>query len=102
MSIFQLFGKGTDINEGVKRCRETAGAVLLDVRTAAEYAGGHIQGSTNLPLDRLDEIRIEKNTPLFVCCQSGMRSRAACAQLRKMGYEATDIGGIAGYRGRLE
>ena len=102
MSIFQMFGKGTDINEGVKRQQAASGSVLLDVRTAAEYSGGHIPGSTNLPLDRLDEIRIEKKTPLFVYCQSGMRSRAACAQLRKMGYEATDIGGIAGYRGRLE
>lgn len=102
MSIFQLFGKGTDINEGVKRCQEMPGAVLLDVRTAAEYAGGHIPGSVNLPLDRLDAIRLEKKTPLFVYCQSGMRSRAACAQLREMGFKVENIGGIAGYRGRLE
>ena len=102
MSIFQMFGKRTDINEGVKRSQETPEAVLLDVRTAAEYAGGHIPGSVNLPLDRLNEISIEKKVPLFVYCQSGMRSRAACAQLREMGYKAENIGGIADYRGRLE
>ena len=39
------FLHGADINEGVELFRSTPGALLLDVRTAQEYAGGHIPGS---------------------------------------------------------
>ena len=44
------FLHGADINEGVELFRSTPGALLLDVRTAQEYAGGHIPGSVNIPL----------------------------------------------------
>ena len=44
MGLFNLFG-GTDINQGLKEYENTAGAVLLDVRTPQEYKDGHVPGS---------------------------------------------------------
>jgi phage shock protein E len=48
--LFNLFSR-RDINQGVEEWRNTKGAVLLDVRTQNEYAGCHIDGSVNIPLD---------------------------------------------------
>ncbi len=102
MSIFGLFGKGTDMKEGLERYHRTKGAVLLDVRTKEEFAGGHIPGSQNLPLQQVDTCKYPKEKELFVYCQSGMRSRQACARLKAMGYQATDLGGIVHFSGKLE
>ncbi len=104
MSIFDLL-RPADINAGVQQCRETAGAVLLDVRTEAEYAAGHIAGSVNLPLSRLGEIGglAAADTPLFIYCQSGARAVSALSALRGMGYtNGKSIGGIAAWRGPVE
>lgn len=103
---FFSFMKSSDINEGVKRFRETADAVLLDVRSRQEYAAGHIPGSRNLPLDQLDAVEDtipDLHTPIFVHCLSGGRSARALAILKEMGYhEVSNIGGIGSYRGKLE
>lgn len=100
--LFGLF-TGRDINKGVEEWKNTKGAVLLDVRTKEEYADYHIEGSVNIPLDRLDTIsgRIpDKATPLFVHCLSGGRSASAAAYLKRNGYSRVyDIGGIRSYRG---
>ena len=100
--FFGLF-TGKDINQGVKEWKNTKGAVLLDVRTKEEYADYHIEGSMNIPLDRLDTVdgRVpDKATPLFVHCLSGGRSASAAAYLKKNGYSHVyDIGGIHSYRG---
>ena len=105
MSIFD-FLRPADINAGVEQCRGTEGAVLLDVRTEAEYAAGHIPGSVNLPLSRLDEVEEQvssKAAPLFVYCQSGARSASAVSALKGMGYSScSSIGGIAAWRGPVE
>ena len=93
---------GGNINEGIKTARETKDAVLLDVRAWEEYAGGHVPGSKNIPLDRIGLISLEKNKPLFVYCHSGARSRQACSVLKQKGYEVYNIGGISSYRGKLE
>lgn len=105
MSFFGLFQKA-DIQAGLRQFRQTPGAVLLDVRTREEYREGHIPGSMNLPLDLLHTapgILPDKNTPIFLHCYSGARSRQAESILRKAGYtNLTDIGGIADYRGERE
>lgn len=49
MKLHDLFRRG-DINEGVRKFRQTKPSVLLDVRTPDEYSGGHIPGSKNIPL----------------------------------------------------
>ena len=105
MGLFD-FMKLPDVNEGVKTCAETTGAVLLDVRNADEYASGHIPGSVNLPLPIISEAeqRIpDKSTPLFVYCLAGTRSSRAISALKSMGYtNLHNIGGIRAWRGEIE
>ncbi len=102
-----LFGflKTKDINTGVRDFRSTEGAVLLDVRTPEEYAEGHIEGSTNLPLQSIEQaerVIKDKDTPLFVHCRSGGRSAQATSVLKRMGYtNIEDIGGILSYSGKV-
>ncbi len=74
---------------------------LLDVRSRGEFASGHIDGATNLPLDelvaRIGEVAPDKSAPLLLCCASGMRSRMAAALLTQMGYgRVQDGGGVGG------
>ena len=105
MGFFQ-FVKTPDINRGIADCRNTEGAVLLDVRTPQEYREGHIPGSINIPLQQLDKAinaYENKDVPLFVYCHSGTRSRQATAMLQHMGYtNVQNIGGIAAYQGKVE
>lgn len=105
MSLFDIFKK-PNINEGVEQYKNTKGAVLLDVRTKGEYAEGHIPQSRNLDLARIAEAeRIWKNKDVqfFVYCYSGARSTRAVNALKAMGYmKVTNIGGIAGYQGKIE
>ena len=68
---------------------------LLDTRTAGEYARGHIEGFRNIPVDelrdRLDEV--EKGKPVYVICQSGLRSYIASRILEGNGYDAYNFAG---------
>ena len=105
MGIFDFF-KQPDINQGVQEYKNTAGAVLLDVRTPQEYREGHVPGSQNVPLQQLDkveEVTENKDTVLYVYCHSGARSRQAVSLLQAMGYiNVHNIGGIAAYSGKVE
>ena len=105
MGIFDFF-KQPDINQGVQEYKNTAGAVLLDVRSPQEYREGHIPGSQNVPLqqlDKVDEVTENKDTLLYVYCHSGARSRQAVSLLQAMGYtNVHNIGGIAAYSGKVE
>ncbi len=68
---------------------------LLDARTAGEYARGHIRGFRNIPVDELRErlAELEKGKPVYVICQSGLRSYIACRILEGQGYEAYNFSG---------
>ena len=71
---------------------------LLDTRTVKEYSGGHIEGFINIPVDelreRLDELDAKK--PVYVICQSGLRSYIASRILEGNGFIAYNFAG--GYR----
>jgi rhodanese-related sulfurtransferase len=105
MSILDIF-KSVDINKEVNRCRTTKGSVLLDVRTEGEYRQGHIGGSRNIPVEKIDNavnLLHDKSAPIFVYCQSGSRARKESSKLRKLGYvEVYNIGGIEQYQGQLQ
>ena len=64
-------------------------AQLIDVREPNEFDNGHILGSRNIPMTqmkmRLQEIRPDK--PVYLYCQSGMRSGRAALLLHKKGYK---------------
>ncbi len=70
-------------------------ATLLDTRTVPEYNRGHIDGFMNIPVDALrDRIaEIEKGKPVYVICQSGVRSYIATRILEGSGYEAYNFSG---------
>lgn len=102
-----MFGKKLyeDISsaEGKKRLDANPGILLLDVRTPAEYADGHIKNSVSLPLDRLrgkiDAVAPDKDQEIFVYCLSGARAANACTQLTAMGYtHVSNMGGIQSWR----
>lgn len=68
---------------------------LLDTRTPGEYSRGHIDGFRNIPVDTLRERlgEIEKGKPVYVICQSGLRSYIASRILEGNGYEAYNFAG---------
>lgn len=71
------------------------GAIILDVRSKGEYAGGHVKGSINIPLDQLGSnlAKLNKEKTIITCCASGMRSGVAKSQLKSKGYLNVHNGG---------
>ena len=98
-----FFFHRTNINDAVEKCRNTPDAVLLDVREADEFRSGHIPGAINVALSAVGQVTLPKDTPLFVYCLRGTRSRQAVSCLTRMGYQnVKSIGGITSYKGPLE
>lgn len=92
-----------NINDAVEECKNTPGAVLLDVREADEFRSGHIPGAVNVPLSAVGQVTLPKDKPLFLYCLRGTRSMRAVSCLKRMGYQnAKSIGGITSYKGPLE
>lgn len=72
------------------------GAIIVDVRSKGEFAGGHIKGSINIPVEQLlkNLSRFkDKNKTIITCCASGMRSGSAKTLLLKNGYTDVHNGG---------
>ena len=70
-------------------------AILLDTRTVGEFRRGHVEGFQNIPVDELRErIReLEPGKPVYVICQSGLRSYIATRILEGYGFEAYNFAG---------
>ena len=89
---FLRFGTKTNaIQEYVQK-----GAVILDVRTPAEFKEGHIKGSKNIALQVLNgqvETIKKWNKPVIACCKSGMRSAQATSILKQNGIDCINGGG---------
>lgn len=93
MGIFsQLFGKKKRLLlEAISN-----GATIIDVRTLEEFNSGNVEGSINLPLDKLTSSidKLKKiSTPIIVCCATGMRSSLARKLLIKNGIKDVYNGG---------
>ena len=77
--------------------------LILDVRAAAEFAAGHLQGAKNIQLaeleKRIGELEKFKALPVIVVCQSGNQSSKATTQLQRGGFEqAVSLeGGLAAW-----
>jgi len=71
---------------------------LLDTRTVYEYMRGHAEGFINIPVDELRErlTELDKSKPVYVMCQSGLRSYLATRILMQNGFDAYNFAG--GYR----
>ncbi len=83
--------KSKQMQEMIKK----GACTVVDVRTPAEFMGGHVAGSKNIPLNeiegRLEEIK-SLPQPLILCCASGMRSGQATSILTKQGLECYNGG----------
>jgi phage shock protein E len=71
----------------------------LDVRTAEEYAAGHISGAVNIPhtevAARIGELKLDKTRPIAIYCKSGRRAAIALEALQQLGY--SDLSNLGGY-----
>ena len=81
--------------EDVDTLPRDGSVTLLDVRTPREYAGGHIEGFRLIPVDELRERlgELEPGKPVYVICQSGLRSYIACRILAGYGFETHNFSG---------
>ena len=81
--------------EDVDKLPRDGSVTLLDTRTVGEYAGGHIDGFSNIPVDELRERlgELDKSKPVYVICQSGLRSYIACRILSGYGFECYNFSG---------
>ena len=72
--------------------------VFVDVRTPGEYRARNIKPFKNIPLGS-DFSKLPKDQEIVVICQSGIRSKQACKQLKKLGYtKVTNVrGGMSAY-----
>lgn len=86
--------------------REEEAPILIDVRTAAEYAAGAIPGALNIPYDVLaDNLpTTDRDALIVVYCRSGRRSGIARKTLDSLGFKKNvlDFGGIDRWEGELE
>ena len=81
--------------EDMDKISKDKSAVLLDVRTVGEFNRGHINGFKNIPVDELRERinEVEKEKPVYLICQSGLRSYIASRILEGNGYETYNFSG---------
>jgi rhodanese-related sulfurtransferase len=77
------------VDEAVKMVKEKD-AILIDVRTPAEYYAEHVEGVKWIPLDELPQraVELDREKVILACfCRSGSRSFRACEILRGIGFE---------------
>lgn len=104
MGLFDFLNKrstGLSIDETLIALSK--GAVLIDVRTQAEYEAGHAPGSIPVdpkklhddPLDAIhgDNILADRDAAVVVICDNGLRSSIAAAELREKGLLAESVAG---------
>ena len=93
--------------EAQQMIEDNKDALILDVRTAAEYESGHIPNAVNLcnediQAGKVDSLK-DKSQLIMVYCRSGNRSRQAAQKLAELGYtNVVDFGGIQSWQGDIE
>lgn len=80
------------------RATDRSGVMLVDVRSAEEFAMGSIEGAVNIPLDgsRAEFRNLPKDRTIVVFCAIGLRGYIAARVLMQLGYEVVNLNG--GYR----
>lgn len=81
--------------EDVEGLPRDGSVTLLDARTPGEYSRGHMEGFVNIPVDELRERmgELEQEKPVYVICQSGLRSYIAVRILEGSGFDAYNFSG---------
>ncbi|WP_314851338.1 rhodanese-like domain-containing protein [uncultured Solobacterium sp.] len=93
--------------EAQQMIEDNKDALILDVRTAAEYESGHIPNAVNLSNEDIQAGKVDslkdKSQLIMVYCRSGNRSRQAAQKLAELGYtNVVDFGGIQSWQGEIE
>lgn len=86
LMIFKRLGQ---ISSAKARALVKEGAKLVDVRSAAEFASGHLPGALNVPVGELGAQLKKlgaKDKPVIVYCASGTRSAMARSVLKGQGF----------------
>jgi len=93
MSLFTGCSKVDDETLRAAHSAVESGAVIIDVRTPKEFAGGHVAGAINIPIEELSKsvARVPQNRTVVVYCASGNRSGHATALLRQKGWTVFDV-----------
>ena len=110
-SLLAIFGcsaqdfKSVDAEEFAREIANE-NVLILDVRTASEYAEGHIQGAVNIDVlasgfaERI--ATLDKAKTLAIYCRSGRRSKSAATQAVKQGFKVVELdGGVLSWDGKL-
>lgn len=105
-AVFELLqrGRNTGVSPAVVVRLHNQGAPIVDVRSAEEFAAGHIVEARNLPLaglnSSLDTLKKYREKPVIVCCEQGSSSAQAAKLLKAQGFNnvATLKGGLAAWR----
>lgn len=89
--LTSLFGKKQSVN--FKELLQN-GAIILDVRSEAEFKSGHIENAKNIAVQDLSSqiSKLSKNKSIITCCASGMRSASAASILKNAGFNAYNGG----------
>ena len=95
------------MEEAVTMMAEETDYIILDVRRADEYAGGHIPGAINVANESIGTAEIpelpDKDQLILVYCRSGNRSKQASQKLADLGYtNIVEFGGILDWPGEIE
>lgn len=108
-SIFGCRAQGFVSVDAEEFAREIAkpGVQLVDVRTAAEYAEGHIADAVNIDVTASDFAEkistLDKERTVALYCRSGRRSKRAAEQAVQMGYKVVELdGGILSWQGKIK
>lgn len=97
-------GTRSDIDVQQLAALDPTKVTLIDVRTPAEYAAGHVPGTVLIPMDTVDPSAAPfadhpKDEPLYFICQSGGRSGRVADQLAKAGFTTVNVeGGTGGWQ----
>ena len=97
--VVALFLVGCDSSpkdKPVEQQQIPANAVVIDVRTAEEFARGHVEGAVHIPVASIqrviDQKVPDKSAPVYVYCDSGRRAGMAHEVLASKGYKAYNLG----------
>ncbi len=103
IALMMAAGGGDFISSEKAKTLVKEGALLLDVRSPAEFAAGHIEGAVNIPVQELEAklgtFPAKKEQNVVVYCQSGRRSAKAREILQHAGYlNVFNLGGISNWK----
>ncbi|WP_423190415.1 rhodanese-like domain-containing protein [Alkalibacterium sp. f15] len=100
--MFGLFNRVPSATTNQLESELTNKPMILDVRMPGEYRQGHIPGSKNFPLNKIEQYKGKTDEKLYLICQSGMRSKRAATALQKKGFDVVNVrGGMNQWNGTV-